>query len=312
MKTLLKKSALSKVFIYLLICPILLLSISCATTGERVRKVGKSEGISLSESNRAKISRLAIMVRTDKDFRYSVAIEEEYISSTAGKIAVELMDPMGSASWNPFGLALMVLPVVALSYLIEHGVRSHIDDTHENELEQVLGDYSLEDDLRNDLEQQIELADLFDVTKVGYDGVLEVTVREWGVNPCIATYKFYKYQKCEKVRGPAGSAMECEFSTSRNVPLTDLAPNQKLIKEDLKYAQSTELNQVGLYTHAKIAQLNGVTLWERETYQLDTACHSIEEFRSNDGLLREAMIRTTDALSGRIVEGIRSAENRRN
>lgn len=308
MKILLNNSSVSKAFIYLLVCPTLLFSASCTTkTGQKVQKVHKYEGTLLSESDREKISRLAVMVKREKDFRYSVAIEQQHVSPRIFAAIAEGLGPLG----------IFVLPAVAGSYLIERGVRSSIDDKHENELEQVLGDYSLEDDLGNDLKQQIELVDLFDVTEIGYDGVLEVTVKEWGVSPCLATYEFYKYQKCEEIPDSALSSMsdsknKCEYSTSWNVPLTDLAPNQKLIKEDLGYVQNTKLNQVGLYIHAKIAQLNGVTLWEREIYQLDTACHSIEEFRSDDGLLREAMMRTTDGLSKRIIEEIQSPKNRRN
>jgi hypothetical protein len=307
MKILLNNSIVSKAFIYLLVFPILLFSASCTTkTGQKVQKVHKYDGKLFSESDREKISRLAVMVRTEKDFRYSVAIEEDYISPG---IFAAIGEGLGI-----FGI--FVLPAFAGSYLIESGVRSHIDDEHGKELEQTLGDYSLEDDLGNDLKQQIELVNLFDVTEVGYDGVLEVTIKEWGVNPCLATYNFYKYQKCEEISDSALSSMsdsknKCEYSAS-SVPLSDLAPNQKLIKEDLEYVQNTKLNQVGLYIHAKIAKTDGVTLWEHETYQLDTACHSIEEFSSEDGLLKEAMIRTTDALSKRIVEEIQYPKNRRN
>jgi hypothetical protein len=308
MKTLLNNSIVNKRFFYLLVCPILLFSVSCTTkTGQKVQKVHKSEGTLLSESDKEKINLLALMVRTEKDFRYSVATEGEHISPAIFAIIAEGLGPLG----------IFVLPAVAGSYLIERGIRSHIDDKHENELELVLADYSLEDDLGDGLKQQIELVNLFDVTEVGYDGVLEVTVKEWGVNPCLSIYKLYKYQKCEETPDSALSSMsdsknKCEYSTSWNVPLTNLAPNQKLLKEHLGYVQDTKLNQVGLHIQAKMAQLDGVTLWESEIYQLDTECHSIEEFRSNGGLLKESMMQTTDALSKRIIEEIQFQKNRGN
>ncbi len=63
--------------------------------------------------------------------------------------------------------------------------------------------------------------------------------------------------------------------------------------------------QVGVSVHGRMFLLEDAsTVWERDELYLDGECHPMEDFQSREGLLIDALSRTIDNLSGKIVNDI--------
>lgn len=217
----------------------LLVSSCTPTTGTR---------IALSQTNLTKLKAIGVIVKADESF--SVRLSREEMTGT------------GAVLGSGFGIVGALVGTA-----IEAGGR-HSADTHlEEQFKPLLSDYDPTNQLNEKLRHYLRLAAPFkavpitgaeDTTMLKEtqpDGVLEVTLREWGLRRCV---------------GPA--------------------------RENV---------QVGLNIHGRVfLREEGATVWERDELYLDGRCHSSQDFRSKEGLLRDLLTAAIDNLSGKIVNDI--------
>lgn len=210
-----------------------LLSSCTPTTGTRV---------SLSQSDLAKIKRIGILVKEEESFSVRLSREE------ATNVGAAVLGLVGAG--------------------IEAGIRSSADTKIEEELKPILGNYDPKKLMQEKLYHYIEATRVFSpvtgidvedqnlVKGTGLDGLLEVTLKQWGLRLCL---------------GPR--------------------PGEQV--------------QVGLSVHGKMYELErGNTVWERNELYLDGKCYPLGDFRSRGSLLKDAISRSIDTLSGRIVNYI--------
>lgn len=211
----------------------ILLSSCTPTTGTRIH---------LAQTNLAKIKRIGILVKKEETFSV--------------RLSREKMTNVGAAFFGLIGAA------------IEAGAAASADAKLEEELKPIVGDYDPEKLMDERLHHYLKLAQVFDTVvtvdvedheaqkEQGLDGVLEITLKEWGVRLCLDV------ASREQVQG--GVNMQ----------------GRMLLVED------------------------GSAVWEHDELYLDGECHRVEDFRSREGLLKDALSRTIDNLSGKIVNEI--------
>jgi len=210
-----------------------LLSSCTPTTGTR---------ISLTQPNLAKIKKIGILVKKEESFSVRLSREE------GTNVGAAVLGLVGAG--------------------IEAGVRSSADTRLEEELKPILGDYDPQKLMEEKLYQYIQATKVFNPVaginvedrnlqrETGLDGILEVTLKEWGLRLCL---------------GPR--------------------PGEQV--------------QVGFSVHGKMYVVEqGSTVWERNELYLDGKCHPLGDFRSRGSLLKDAISRSIDTLSGRIVNYI--------
>lgn len=216
-----------------LLIGILLSACTVTTTGSR---------IPLSQANLAKIRKLGILVKQEGEL--SVRLQREKLTA-------------GLAQISP------------LAAVVEAGVRGSRDRKLEQEFKPIVGPYDPRELLDEKLRHHMTLAQVFNTvvsTQVedrnvlkaqGFDGVLAVNLREWGLRLC------------------PGSGPE-------------------------------EQVQVGLNANSRMFLLeDGRPVWEHDALYLYGTCRSLEDFRSQHGVLKAVLSEAIENLSVKIVNEIR-------
>ncbi len=211
-----------------------LLSSCTSTTGTKVL---------VDRSSLTKLQRMGITIIKEEDF--SVRIAQEQATN--------------------IGVAFGGL----LGYGIETAARSNTDAQYAEQLKPVLGAYDPAKLITEELLRLFQREHVFlaivsvpaeqrnAVRGQGLDGVLEISLKQWGLRLC---------------RGP---------NTEQKV-------------------------QAGLQVEGHITSVEkGERMWERQELYLDGDCRTLEELRSQEGLLIKVLSRAIDNLSGKMVNEIR-------
>lgn len=205
--------------------------LSCTpTTGSRI----------FGQYDPAKIKAIAVTVKNEEDF--SVRLSREEMTATGAVL---------------FGL---------LGAGIEAAARHSADRGVEEQFKAIMATYDPKKPMNDSLHRHLRSSGSL-VTVVGdigdnavsrlkqLDGVLEVTLKEWGLRRC---------------PGP-----------------------------------SPDRAQIGLNIYARMSLAQEwSTVWERDELHLDGECRPWQDYRSHEGLLKEALSRTLNNLAGKIVNEI--------
>ena len=211
-----------------------LLSSCTPTTGTKVL---------VDRSSLTKLQRLGVTVTKDEDFSV--------------RLAREKTTTIGAAFGGLLGAG------------IEAAARSNTDTQYAAQLKPVLIAYDPARLLTEGLLRHLQNEQVFPtvvnvpaeeknaVRGRGLDGVLEITLKQWGLRLC---------------RGP----------------------------------NTEEKVQAGLHVEGRIVAVEkGEAMWERHELYLDGECRTLEELRSQEGLLVNVLSRAIDHLSGKMVNEIR-------
>jgi hypothetical protein len=138
--------------------------------------------IRLNQSALQKINSLGVLVKQDQDF--SVLIGRQRPSSVTG----------GGGGCDPVSA---VLGLIAVSAAVAEEIGRASDDRNmEQKLRPVVDQYDVKKVMRDKLTQYLRAADLFkrvdstdtenrrELQKEGFDGVLKVTLEQWGLGLC--------------------------------------------------------------------------------------------------------------------------------
>ncbi len=124
----------SRSLYFLFLLSILIILSSCAKT----RTLDP-----LTQSEQSKIKKIAILVEADEEFSVSVEKEKRYLSEDVVSEIIEL---------EPFSGVLLIV-----GGLIEYGIKSHVDEKHEEILEPKLIQFQPNEIMSDRLRDYLEL-----------------------------------------------------------------------------------------------------------------------------------------------------------
>jgi len=220
----------------------------------------------LTQSNRSKIKKIAVVVNVDEEFNVSV---EEYGSSPS--------------SFYPHDIMIhLIIDSITVHYLNE----KH-EEILESKLIQFLPDELISDRLKHYLESS-NAGFTAEISKVkspsilkakGFDTILEVNLKEWGIVRCKATFPIFgKKVKVEKYH-------RSSFWSGEWI-------KPKIVRARIKLSGRM------------ISIEDSSTVWEREELYMDETCYYLVDLKSQPELLVDMLTRAIQNLAENTVNEV--------
>jgi len=240
-----------------------LISASCAKSTRTITP--------LTQSDRSKIKKIAIFVDVDEEFDASVE-------------SLPLEGP------NIIGILIFSI--------IGYFITEHQNKKHENIFKEQLTEFHIDELFSDRLKYYLEssnagfTAEVSDIKSAdtlkakGFDTILEVNLKEWGIVHCTAATFTFPGQKKVKVEEYEDSSFWDKLNKSN-----------KLIRSRIKLS-------------GKILSIDdNNTLWEREELYTDNTCNYLEDVKSHPELLVNMLTRSIQSLAENTVKEFLLSEN---
>lgn len=263
-------------FRFLFNVSLILILLSCAGTGLKEDP--------LTSSERSKINKIGIDVRTEGDFDVKVFQAMEMPNFAEG---VSMPYVYGGEGFVE-GIFLAVDLAIAYSHY-------HSDESIENDLRPLLLNYNPEKIMVDRIIHYIDKTQIFAIAKVsntvdlkslkseGVNSVLDIVIGKWGLFLCLDPLYWKKWRE------------SCKYES-----LESMSTAQEVCPPIDHVSAMFEIN--GKINFVKDESI----LWEKRRFYIDSKCESIDKLRNKQGLIVEflnsAINRFSENLVGEFVD----------
>jgi hypothetical protein len=268
-----------------------LITVSCAKT----RTIDP-----LTQSEQSKIKKIAILVEADEEFSVSVSKEKPYWSERIGRVDAG----MGG---------IILIPLAIVASLTEYGIRSHIDEKHEESLEAKLTHFQPEELMREKLKNYLELsnagfiAEIPEVTSPsmlkaeGFDTILEVNLNELGLILCEKNYlsseEHEALNEWGKYHNKTGSARPLLYSAEAFPVKQEELQEMERLKPIVRRIYTGKVN-VWIELYGRMISIDdNSTAWERKELYKDENCYPLEDLKTQPELLVDILTKAINNLA---------------
>jgi len=306
------------------ILSILLILSSCAPKSRTITP--------LTESNRSNIKKIAIVVKADEELDASVGEPE-------GLALAAIVSGLVVVTW-PLFIGPWLIPYA----LLEHSLEQRNEAILESTLIQFHPDELMSDRLKHYLESSnagftAEIPEVKSPSLLktkGFDAILEVNLKEWGIVYCPTPKKTKKtywnldpeereilnqWSKYEPKVGKPGQLLFSEdtlhFTKEELEEIERLKPLAQKIQNDILGVESGEsedlkrgLVRTGIILFGRMILIeDNSTVWEREELYEDQNCYRLEDLKTQPELLVDILTKAIHSLAENTVNEIMFSRN---
>ena len=267
----------------------------------------------LTQSNRSNVNKIAIFVEADEEFNVSVSREKNY--------SVGILSGVDAGMGGVF-----LIPLVIVWGLTEYVIRRHIDEKHEESLEAKLTHFHPGELMTEKLQNYLELSNAGFTAEIpevnspsmlkaeGFDTILEVTLKEWGLTLCpIASSPDLDPEEREILTQWGKYALKVssgQFLYSEDAPhfkqeeLEEIERLKPVVKRIYKRIYSDKVNVWFKLSGRMILIDDNSTVWERVEFYKDDNFYPLEDLKTQPELLVDILSRAIHSLAENTVNEI--------
>jgi len=264
----------------------------------------------LTQSNRSKIKKIAILVEADEEINVSVSKKKAYWSDVLG--------------WFVLLTGGLATPVWAVSMMTEYGVRTHIDEKHEESLEAKLIHFHPGELMTEKLKNYLELSNAGFTAEIpevnspsmlkakGFDTILEVNLKEWEFKLCPRTswsapdLEPEEREALNKWNKLISDRTQSTWAPHATGPFFKKGETKELerLEPVVKRIYSDKVN-VWFKLSGKMSLIDdNTTVWERKELYKDENCYPLVDLKTQPELIVDILTRAIQNLAENTVNEI--------
>jgi len=282
----------------------------------------------ITQSNRSKIKKIAILVEADDEFSISVSKEKRRFYSLILELGCR-SGASGGSGYAAAGAAVFcgfAAVATLIGAAIEEPIRSHIDEKHEEVLEAKLTHFHPGELMTEKLKNYLELSNAGFTAEIpevnspsilkakGFDSVLEVNLKEWGLTLCpIASSPDLDPEEREiltqwgkyALKVSSGQFLYSEDALNfKQEELEEIERLKPVVKRIYKRIYSDKVNVWFKLSGRMILIDDNSTVWERVEFYKDDNCYPLEDLKTQPELLVDILSRAIHNLAENTVNEI--------